>query len=158
MLRIPGPTQEEINDIQTSLKVLEKLWREIKISITPKAHVMFVHTLNQVIEYDGIADKVEDYVEKAHQIGKKLDHFTSRWKTKDYSQKQTIQIKHMLLHQDNDVKQQISHVQLSLKRQFKNTHIRIQTAKKKQKVIRMKQRDDIKKERFFVAADESIIG
>ena len=27
-----------------------------------------------------IAGKVEDYVEKAHQIGKKLDHFTSRLK------------------------------------------------------------------------------
>ena len=97
LLRIPGPNEEDINDIRSSLKVLEKLWREIKISITPKAHVMFVHTLKQVIDYDGIADKVEDYVEKAHQIGKKLDHFTSRLKTRDYSQKQNIQIKRMLL-------------------------------------------------------------
>ena len=59
---------------------------------------MFVHTLQQVIEFDSIADKVEDYVEKAHQIGKKLDHFTSHLKTKEYSHKQNIQIKQMLLH------------------------------------------------------------
>ena len=98
LLRIPGPNEEDINDIRSSLKVLEKLWREIKISITPKAHVMFVHTLDQVIEYNGIADKVEDYVEKAHQIGKKLEHLTSHLKTKEYSHKQNIQIKQMLLH------------------------------------------------------------
>ena len=79
LLQIPGPNEDEINDIQNSLKVLEKLWKEIKINITPKAHVMFVHTLQQAIEFDRIADKVEDYVEKAHQIGKKLDHFTSRY-------------------------------------------------------------------------------
>ena len=98
LLRIPGPSKEEIDDIQDSLIVLEKLWRQIKISITPKAHVMFVHTLDQVIEFDSIADKVEDYVEKAHQIGKKLEHLTSHLKTKEYSHKQNIQIKQMLLH------------------------------------------------------------
>ena len=70
-----------------------------------------------------IAGKVEDYVEKAHQIGKKLDHFTSRLKIRDYSQKENIQIKHMLLHQDNDVREQITHANVSLKRLFKNTHL-----------------------------------
>ena len=59
---------------------------------------MFDHTLEQVIEFGGIADKVEDYVEKAHQIGKKLDHFTSRLKSNEYQHKQNIQIKRMLLH------------------------------------------------------------
>ena len=86
-----------------------------------------------------------------------LDHFTSRLNTKNYFQKQNIQIKCMLLHQDNDVKEQISHVHVSLKQPFKNTHLQVQTAKKKWKVIRMQQRDNIKREGFFVAADESII-
>ena len=157
LLRIPGPNEEEIDDIRKSLLVLESLWREIKISITPKAHVMFVHTLEQVIDFDGIADKVEDYVEKAHQIGNKLNHFTSRLKTKQYSHKQDIQIKRMLLHQDNDVKEQIISVRASAKRQFKNTHFRKDTAKKRRKLIRMEQRDKIKKERFFVTANESNI-
>ena len=97
LLRIPGPNEEDINDIRSSLKVLEKLWREIKFGITPKAHVMFVHTLQQSIEFDIIADKVEDYVKKAHQIGKKLVYFTSHLNTKEHLHKQNIQIKHMLL-------------------------------------------------------------
>ena len=157
LLRIPGPNEQEIDDIRKSLVVLESLWREIKISITPKAHVMFLHTLEQVIDFDGIADKVEDYVEKAHQIGNKLNHFTSRLKTKLYSHKQDIQIRRMLLHQDNDVKEQIISVRSSVKRSFRNTHFRKDTAKKRRKLIRMEERDKIKKERFFVAADQSII-
>ena len=98
LLHIPGPEDEEVNDIRENLIVLEKMWNELHISITPKAHVLFDHTLEQVIEFGGIADKVEDYVEKAHRIGKKLDHFTSHLKSNEYQHKQNIQIKRMLLH------------------------------------------------------------
>ena len=66
LLCIPGPNENEIDDIKENIIVLEKLWNDLNISVTPKAHVLFDHTLSQVIEFGGIADKVEDYVEKAH--------------------------------------------------------------------------------------------
>ena len=35
--------EQEIDDIRKSLVVLESLWREIKISITPKFHMICIH-------------------------------------------------------------------------------------------------------------------
>ena len=80
LLCIPGLDEEEVNGRRENLIVLEKMWFQLYINIKPKAHVLFDNTLQQVIEFGGIANKAEDYVEKAHQINKKLDHFTSHLK------------------------------------------------------------------------------
>lgn len=96
---------------------------------------MFVHTLKQVINFHSIADKVEDNLEKAHQTSKKLYHFTSHLKTNLYKHEQNIQIKQMLLHQDNDMQQPIKAIHTSLKQRFQNAHLKVDVAKKKGKLI-----------------------
>ena len=49
-------------------QAIEKLWREIGLSITPKTHILLNHIMDQVICFGGIGDnKVEDFVEKSHQ-------------------------------------------------------------------------------------------
>ena len=78
LLRTPAPTEDEIKETEHAIHVLKKLWCDMKLNITPKAHVLFCHTLKQLKDYNGIADKVEDFVEKAHQDGKKLEDLVKR--------------------------------------------------------------------------------
>ena len=58
LLRTPDPKEEEIKDTKDAIDVLEGLWFDMKLSITPKAHVLFEHALDQCINFGGIADKV----------------------------------------------------------------------------------------------------
>ena len=60
-----APTANEIAEAERSLKVLQTLWLNLGFNIAPKAHILFYHTLEQFKNYDGIADKVEDFVESA---------------------------------------------------------------------------------------------
>ena len=41
---------------------------ELDLNITPNMHILTRHTLDQLIMFGGIVDKVEDFVEKAHHI------------------------------------------------------------------------------------------
>ena len=101
--------------------MLEQLWNKIEINITPKAHVMFTHAVEQFEMFGGIADKVEDFIEKAHQLGKKLEYLTSRLPTNCYRRKQLIHINRMWLHQNPDVLQQSKKVLTLSKRKMSNT-------------------------------------
>ena len=76
-LRILDPTLAEVEEIKVSIKGLELLWNELDLSITPKMHILLEHTVEQVIRFGGISDKVEDFVEKSHQIGKRLDYLVA---------------------------------------------------------------------------------
>ena len=91
LLRQPDPTNDEILKLERMLKVLESLWRQAKLSITVKLHILFKHTVDKVKAFGGIADKVEDFVEKAHQEGRKLDDLTKRMAT-HFRKKQETQL------------------------------------------------------------------
>ena len=78
LLRQPAPTEDEILRLEKMTAVLERLWRQADMSITVKAHILFKHAIDQVKAFGGIADKVEDFVEKAHQEGKKYNDITKR--------------------------------------------------------------------------------
>ena len=69
-LHVLEQTPEEIESTKTAIGVLEKLWREMGLKITPKAHILFMHTIKQVERFGGITDLVEDFVEKSHQASK----------------------------------------------------------------------------------------
>ena len=94
--------------------MLEQLWNKIEINITPKAHVMFTHAVEQFEMFGGIADKVEDFIEKAHQLGKKLEYLTSCLPTNCYFCKQLIHINRMWLQQNPDVLKQSKKVHTTL--------------------------------------------
>ena len=91
LLRKPDPTNDEILELERMLKVLESLWRQAKLSIIVKMHILFKHTVDKVKAFGGIADKVEDFVEKAHQEGRKHDDLTKRM-AKHFRKKQEVQL------------------------------------------------------------------
>jgi len=45
------------------------LWRDLKLNMSLKAHAMEDHLLDQTIEFKGIGDFGEDFVEQSHQDG-----------------------------------------------------------------------------------------
>ena len=120
LLRIPAPTKYDIKNAKKAVAKLEEIWRGLNISETPKAHILFKHTVLQYELFGGIADKVEDFVEKSHQVGKRLEYLTSRLPSGDYQRKQHIHFQRMWMHQDPRVEQQILNVHTSRKRKISN--------------------------------------
>ena len=46
---------------------IENLWRYLKMSVTPKLHLLFVHLLRFMEQVQGFGDLGEDAGERAHQ-------------------------------------------------------------------------------------------
>ena len=42
LLQIPAPTKNEIKDAKKAVARLEQLWRQLKISETPKAYILYI--------------------------------------------------------------------------------------------------------------------
>ena len=79
-LRIIAPTEEEITFTQRAIKLLKHYWVDkLKLSITPKAHMVFEHAINDkgtgdMQKFGGLGDKTDEWGEKWHQtMGKARD-------------------------------------------------------------------------------------
>ena len=59
-LRIVAPTEVEMKDTRNCVKEMERQWRKMAISVTPKAHLIFVHSADDQVRWNGLGDKVED--------------------------------------------------------------------------------------------------
>ena len=115
-LRILAPTDDEIEEMTIAIKALESMWHELDLSVTPKMHILITHTIAQVICFGGIADKVEDFVEKSHQVGKKMDHLVARMRSQCFRQQELVKIRRQWLSNDPSVSKRIASVQQSKKR------------------------------------------
>ena len=76
-LRIIAPTEEEINFTERAIRLLKHYWVDkLKLSITPKAHMVFEHAINDkgtgdVQKFGGLGDKTDEWGEKWHQTMEK---------------------------------------------------------------------------------------
>ena len=143
LLRIPAPTENDIKNAKKAVARLEQLWRELNMSETPKAHIIFKHTVVQYEYFGGIADKAEDFIEKSHQTGKRLEYLTSRLPSGDYQRKQLLHFEKMWMQQDPDVVMQINHVRTSSKRKIKHP---LMNSLKMKRQCRLLQRTKTKEE------------
>ena len=75
-------------------------WRELVISITLKFHILTRHTIEQVRQFGGIADLEEDFIEKSHQLGNKLDHYVATMSNKGYEQQELAKVRRQWLPND----------------------------------------------------------
>ena len=119
-LRIIAPTEEEITEMKEAISTLENIWRELELSITPKFHILITHTIEQVIRFGGISDKVEDFVEKAHQIGKKLDHLVARMNSRCFCQQELVKIRRQWLTNNPQVANQLHSIKQLRKRKIRH--------------------------------------
>ena len=117
-LRILSPSEEEIKETHEAIKMLENVWIELDMCITPKAHILFKHTVQQIRFFDGIADLVEDFIERFHQTGKKLDHLVARMSSQGFRKQELTKIRRLWLSNDPDVLKQLANIQRARKRKI----------------------------------------
>ena len=70
-LRILDPTEEEMDSTEKAINEMKRIWKDMEIYFTPKAHILFEHMIDQIQFFEGIADVVGDFIECLHQIDKK---------------------------------------------------------------------------------------
>ena len=119
-LRILNPTEQEIDETKNVISKLEELWHELDLNITPKFHILVKHTIEQVIRFGGIADKVEDFVEKSHQTRKQLNHLVARMNNQCYDKQELVKIRRQWMKTNPDVSLQIINVNASRKGKLRN--------------------------------------
>ena len=86
-LRTIAPTDDKYVQTEISLSILEKLWVQVGLSKSPKAHILFNPAATQQKLFEGLGEKGEDFVELAHQQRLRLEQIT-RHMAKKYEGKQ----------------------------------------------------------------------
>ena len=147
LLRTPAPTDLEKQQAEDSIKVFETLWLELEISITVKAHILFDHAMDQMNRQGGIADRVEDFIEKHHQVIKRLDHLTGTMPSKCFKQKQKAQLRRLYTKNHTTIQNQVNRVTQESRRNFKGE--RGETAEHKNKRARIEKREETMNSEFY---------
>ena len=74
LLRKIDPKEEDFNNCQNHVQSAMAKWRELNLSITPKVHLFEDHAVEQMRNFPrGLGHKTEDFVERNHQDGIRLD-------------------------------------------------------------------------------------
>ena len=147
-LRILNPSEVEMKNTAESIIVLEQLWSQLDLTITPKAHILFVHTMEQVHRFGGIADLVEDFIEKSHQAGKKLDHLVARMSSQGFRKQELVKIRRQWLSSDPAVLQQLHSVKKRRKRTMKNLPALSNSNHNKKRRIKEEKREMVRMKQF----------
>ena len=72
-LRLIDPTSTQMKETRAHIEIMEVLWARMDLSVTPKAHLIFVHADDDQEMFGGLGDKIEDPIEKRHQEQLRLD-------------------------------------------------------------------------------------
>jgi len=68
-----GSVEQRVNKVKKFLDAALKCWRRLKMTITPKLHLLEDHITDFVRDLDRIEDYHEEFVEQIHQTDLKLD-------------------------------------------------------------------------------------
>ena len=89
---------------------MKRLWHEINLSETPKAHLIFEHASDDQAAFDGIGDKIEDPIEKRHQEQMRFDHILSKKMHGGFKARMKTQPRYQWRNNDPGVLKQIHRV------------------------------------------------
>lgn len=134
-----NPTKEDWEEYQRYVDAAVKGHVNLGLSITPKVHLMHKHVRWQMENIPGgLGNKMEDWVEKSHQLGKRL---RARFRTMRNLQKRA-KARQRVEHRDSDpaVIHQILQVEMASKRKFNADREDKQTAAQSRESERMAKR------------------
>lgn len=146
-LMIVNPTPAELDEFKNRKNKTMKLWRELNISVTTKAHLLECHCHDQLQTLNGIMDKAEHYVEREHQVGSRLLAWTRN--IKRFDDRTNSQLKQLQIAGNSEVKAKQQQVLLSTKR--KNVTSLSQPTLRKREKVKIK----LEKRNFSAAKDDS---
>lgn len=157
LLRTINPTDEEIKHAKNAIAVLKNFWlHKLNLNVTPKAHILFEHAVEQFIEHNGLSDKAEDFVEREHQRGKQMEARTSRMSKSTFRGKSLTSINTIFQEDDPQVLANTMKVRNETKRNFKNQNDR-EANRNKKRQKRKKQRLDLLDEDLFIGIHQNAL-
>ena len=148
-LHLIDPTPTEMEETRDHITIMEELWCRMELSVTPKAHMIFVHAADDQVKFGGLGDKIEDPIEKRHQEQLRLDAILNKMSC-GFEQKMRTQLKYEWRNSNPLVIEQIEKVNLSSTRKRKRIDVplggcdRQATMKLERQLQRSKHIDDIK--------------
>ena len=140
-LRLIKPTSVEIIETRRRIRVMKRLWHEMNLSETPKAHLIFEHAADDQAMFDGIGDKIEDPIEKRHQEQMRIDHILSKMHG-GFKARMKTQHRYEWRNNDPGVLKQIQQVYKHTSRNKRNRGDDIMSlAQARDKVVKKERRD-----------------
>mmetsp|Transcript_2441 Transcript_2441/g.3843 ORF Transcript_2441/g.3843 Transcript_2441/m.3843 type:complete len:192 (-) Transcript_2441:217-792(-) len=97
-LSVITPTEEEIKEAENAVNETMKLWRELGISVTTKAHLLESHAIFQMRNLRGLGDKREDWIESGHQVGLRDEARTRRMRSFRLKQENLLKVRDAAQH------------------------------------------------------------
>ncbi len=116
------PEEDDYTTLEKALNNLDYLWKVAGLSYTPKVHSVLVHALDQMKEFQGIGDMLEDDVEHIHQIAARIE---SRSRMKNKAQQAFVHLKTEKIQNSHDIAVKLEASQLQAKRQFKRRNLEL---------------------------------
>jgi hypothetical protein len=110
------PSAEQLRDLKSACAIAETHWNMLELSVTPKAHLMFHHLVDQMGELGGLADMPDDLIEFEHQRWKKLKQRTCN--IRNFEQQNNCQLVYHRMHMHPDIKAIIEDFEGSRQRNF----------------------------------------
>jgi len=131
--------EDDCMTLERSLKNLQQLWNATKLSHTPKLQALLSHAPKQMRKLKGMGDRLEDDVEKLHQIVGNYEARSSRLKSA--SGRAVAQAKMEAMSHNNSVQKSIQLSKQLSKRKMDNDEKATQQPSK----IKLNYKDDNKK-------------
>ncbi len=130
------PTEEQILKLEETIDMTGKLWLERGWSTDqPKWHLVFDgHLVDQVRFFWGLADKLDDVIEKAHQPWKREKERT--WNIKNFRMQQKQQLAAVRKRNHFKIRAELDKTQQLRKRTFKNVDDRKRKVQEKKESVR----------------------
>ena len=67
-MRLHSPSQQAPDEAVKEIAAMENLWLDLGFSLTPKVHLVFCHAHDEMVRFNGLGDKTEDFIKKNTRI------------------------------------------------------------------------------------------
>jgi hypothetical protein len=155
-LRLIDPTPAEKRETRRRISIMEKLWHEMRLSETPKAHLIFKHAADDQDKFGGLGDKVEDPIEKRHQEQVRLDTILARMRG-GFCARMKTQQRYEWRNNNPQVLKQIETVHAKSKRKFKGTMVNNELTQRTNRQMVIKEERREARSIFMIDIEESVL-
>jgi hypothetical protein len=131
-MKFHEPEEEDCVILEKALQNLDFLRKNAGLSYTPKVLSVLVHVLDQMREFQGIRDMLEDDVEHIHQLVAKIEAWTSRMK--DKARQAIVHSKIEAIQNSHEIKAKLAASKEQAKQNFKKRNMDLDSEQRKTKL------------------------